>query len=201
MYHPFMGQGTVLAVLAFCFAGCKSQPTGVATPAPSGTHASVAPSEVTSTGAHITTSQIRVRPVSAGYGGVGPATPAPYPDLWIVLFVEIESSVTLRGVDVAEIELLDAGGNVVARAKPPWNLRRDLSDTARREIDLAEHGTAPFDGEVEFGRPLRLRIHAPLDTRAASLKSSPVRFRARIRAASNPGAAVEGPLHGPWPTG
>jgi hypothetical protein len=144
---------------------------------------------------------MRVRLVSAGYGGVGPATPAPYPDLWIVLFVEIESSVKLRGVEVVEVELLDAGGNVVALAKPPWNLRRDLSDTARREMDFAEYGTAPFDGECEPGRPLRLRIHAPLDTRAASLKSAPMRFRARIRAASDPGAAVEGPLQGPWPTG
>lgn len=191
--------GTVL--LAFCAAGYKSQRSGAVTPAPSGTQVGVAQTDIASTRAQMTTSQLRVRPFSAGYGGVGPATPAPYPDLWIVLFVDLESSANLRGVEVAEVALLDAGGNAVAWAKPPWNVRRDLGEAARGEMDFAEQGTVPFHGEAEPGRPLRLRIHAPLDTRAASLKSKPVRFRVWIRAASDPGAAVEGRLQEPWCTG
>lgn len=148
--------------------------------------------------------KLRVRPFAAGYGGVGPATPAPYPDRWIVLLVDIEATGALTGVEVKELELVDQAGKVVARAKPPWSLRRDtkaVSDDARRRGDFSEFGTSPFHGAAEPGRDLRLRVHAPLDTRSESLKPQPVRYRALIVASGDPGAWVEGPLEGPWPTG
>jgi hypothetical protein len=135
---------------------------------------------------------------------VGPATPAPYPDTWVVLLIDIETTGALTGVEVKELELVDQAGKVVARAGPPWSLRRDgktVRDDARRKGDFSEVGTDPFNGEVEPGRDLRLRVHAPLDVRSESLKSQPVRFRALIRGSGDPGIWVEGTLQGPWPTG
>ena len=155
-------------------------------------------------GSSLIPSKLRVRPLAAGYGGVGPATPAPYPDTWVVLLVDIETTGALTGVEVKELELVDEAGIVVARAGPPWSLRRDLktiTDVARRSGDFSEVGTSPFNGEAEPGRDLRLRVHAPLDTRSESRRSQPVRFRALILASGDPGIRVEGPLQGPWPTG
>jgi len=149
------------------------------------------------------TGQLVVRPVSAGFGGVGPYIPPPQPDLFVVLFVEVEAAAPRTGVEVTSIELLDADGKVIARAKPPFELRRDtVSDPAARKADYAEYGTVPFDGTIEPTRPLRLRVHAVLDARTEALpKPWPVRYRAALRAAGDSVTSIEGPLQGPWPTG
>lgn len=149
-------------------------------------------------------SALRVQPLSAGYGGVGPATPAPHPDTWVVLFLDVESDGGLSRVAVEAVELLASDGKVVARAVPPWSLRRDqgsVGDEARKRGDFSEQDTVPFDGNTTRGSKLRLRVHAPLDTRSDSLTPQPARFRARLVAAGDPGVWVEGPLLGPWPTG
>ncbi len=148
----------------------------------------------------MTSDVLQVRHVAAGYGGIGPATPAPNPDLYLVLFIDIQSSARLGGIELADIQLLDAAGNAVARAQLPSTLRRDLGEMPRGAADLADHGSASFDGACEPGRPLRLRFDARVDTRAESLKALPARYRARVRALNSPGATVEGPLHR-WASG
>jgi hypothetical protein len=149
----------------------------------------------------VKSTRLRARCIGAGYGGVGPQSFAPQPDLWIVLLIGIEASEERSGLAFGQLELLDAAGNVVARATPPFSLRRDTTDDeARRKLDFAEHGTIPFDGELVPDRELRLRVHAPLDTRSESLEHVAVRFRVRFFAAHDPGSWLEGPLDGPGPT-
>ena len=84
---------------------------------------------------------------------------------------------------LAEIELVDLAGKVVARAVPPWSLGRDSDSTrgARQRWDHSDTGTIPFDGVVQPGQDLRLYVRAPLDARLQSLMTArPVRFRARL---------------------
>ena len=149
-------------------------------------------------------SKLAATSLAGGFGGVGPATPPPYPDVWIVVFLELDATAPLAGVEVEQIELRDAEGTVAAHAKAPWSLRSDarsVPDDARRRGDFSEVGTSPFDGRVAPGRAVRLRVHAPLDTRSDAMKSPPVRFRAKVVASGDPGVWVDGPLQGPWPTG
>jgi len=167
--------------------------------------AAVAPSTPSQTAASaMTVSKLRPKPVAAGYGGVGPATPAPYPDVWIVLLVDLETTTALREVTLKELQLVDDAGKVVARAAAPWSLRRDLktvTDGARKNGDFSDVGTIPFDGVAEPGRDLRLRVHAPLDTRSDSMGRPATRFRAFLVAPGDRGVWLEGPLQGPWATG
>ncbi|HMR05735.1 MAG TPA: hypothetical protein PKA88_08150 [Polyangiaceae bacterium] len=145
------------------------------------------------------------RALVAGYGGVGPATPAPLPNLWVVLLIDVEATAQLLGVKLADLELLDKAGKVVARGKlSAKSLRRDdktLPDEARRKGDFSQLGTMPFNGVIVPGRSVRLHVRAPLDTRSEALGTQPVRFRIRILAKSDAGIRVEGPLQPPWPTG
>jgi hypothetical protein len=145
---------------------------------------------------------LTVRAVAAGYGGVGPATPPPHPDTWVIAFLDLEATTSLIDVQIQELELLDAAGNVVARARPPWSLRRDTTaDDGRRERgDFSEAGTLVFDGQLRPGSRVRLRVHAPLDQRSP-LRPPPARFRARLGATDAPAIWVEGPVQGPWATG
>jgi hypothetical protein len=145
---------------------------------------------------------IRLRPVAAGYGGVGPQSRPPSPDLWTVVFLEVESSARLVSVEVVELVLLDAAGSVVARTTSPRDVRRDTgADASARRFDYGDNGTVPFDGLVDAAVATRLRVHAALDTRAESLPGKPVRFRAVLRADGVTKVAVEGAVDGPWPTG
>ena len=203
VYRPSMSRGPAgIALLLPSLLGCEpraasSDPVAHSGGSPSGAAGVANPS------ASPTISHMVLRPVSAGFGGVGPYMPPPQPDLWVVLFVDLEAAAPLSGVEVTEVELLDAEGKVIARGKPPWSLRRDTTtDATARRQDFAEHGSVPYDGTVQPGTPLRLRVRALLDTRTEALpKPGPVRYRARLRAADDPGMSVEGPVHGPWATG
>lgn len=152
----------------------------------------------------MSSSRLRGRLVAAGYGGVGPATPAPHPDLFVALVVDVDATAPLTGVDVGALELVDATGGVVARATSARALRRDskaVTDDARRKGDFSELGTTAFDGRADPERALRILIRAPLDVRAESLRPEPARLRLRLVAPGDPGVAIEGPVVGPWPTG
>jgi hypothetical protein len=197
-----MSRAAVVSALALSLVGCEPRRGPDLGPYASGAAPSTAPPASASTGAPVTASKLRGQALAAGYGGVGPATPAPHPNVWVVLFVELTATAKLAGIAVASLELLDAEGRVVARATPPWSLRQDTTpDAAARKRDFSEQGTTPFDGEAGTGDALRLRIHAPLDTRAEKLKPAPVRYRLSIHADGESPASVEGPLEGPWPTG
>lgn len=148
-------------------------------------------------------SKLRALPFAANFGGVGPATPAPHTDAWVIVLVDVASSARLSGVEIKEIELLDHSGKVVARAVPPWSVRRDLDGTRgkRKAWDTSDTGTAPFDGETQPGQDLRLYVNAPLDARLQALTSAvPVRFRARLVASGDPGIQIEGSVGGGWAT-
>ena len=148
-------------------------------------------------------SKLRALPFAAGFGGVGPVTPPPSADAWVIVLVDVASRERLSGVEIKEIELVDHAGKVVARAVPPWSLGRDSDATrdGRQRWDYSDAGTAPFDGEKQPGQDLRLYVRAPLDARLQLLMSAqPVRFRARLLAAGDAGIWVEGPIGGGWPT-
>lgn len=158
---------------------------------------------LSSTPSTMTPSKLRAQPFVANFGGVGPATPPPSPDAWVILLVDVASSAPLSGLEIREIELIDQTEKVVARGLPPWSLRCDSEATrrTRQRWDYTDSGTVPFDGEVQPGQDLRLHVHAPLDTRLQSLGTAgPVRFRARLLASDDPGVWVEGALQGSWPT-
>ena len=196
-----MARGPVLVALTLSLLPA-CEPRGASSDAGSAPIASATGTPASASGTPMT-SQLVVRPVSAGFGGVGPYIPPPQPDLFVVLFVEVEAAAPRTGVEVTSIELLDADGKVIARARPPFDLRRDtVADPAARKADYAEYGTVPFDGTAEPGRATRLRVHAVLDARTEALpKPWPVRYRAELRAAGGSVSSVEGPLQGPWPTG
>jgi hypothetical protein len=189
-----------IGALALLLLGCAPRSPGSDAPLSSVT---APPSVPVSTGAPMIPSQLHARLFSAGFGGVGPATPAPAPDAWVSLIVDIDSSGALSGVEIVEIELVDVAGKVVARAVPPWLSRRDpgtLTDAGQR-ADRSDAGTLPFDGNARPGEGLRLHVRAPLDTRLDSLaRRSPARFRARLLAHGDPGIPLEGPVDAPWAT-
>jgi hypothetical protein len=192
-YGSPMVRRAFVVVLALAGFACNRRHVDSDTPPSSST------AGATSSGSSaMSSSRLHVRPISAGYGGVGPATPPPYPDTWVVLFVGVETTAKVTGVFVKQLEIVDATGAVVARGIAPFSLRRE---GARQRGDFSEQGTTPFDGLAEPGRDLRLRIGAPLDTRAERLVPRPVRVRALIQASSDPGIWVDAPLQGPWPAG
>ena len=139
----------------------------------------------------------------ANFGGVGPVTPPPSPDAWVIVLVDVASSERLSGLEIKEIELVDQAGTVVARAVPPWSLRRDSDATrdGRQRWDYSDTGTIPFDGEKQPSQDVRLLVHAPLDARLQSLTSARVgRFRALLIASGDAGVWVEGAACGGWAT-
>lgn len=142
---------------------------------------------------------------AAGFGGVGPATPPPLPNTWAAVLVDVTPNQDLSGLELTGIELMNAAGEVVARAAPgpSDSLRRDADATLRSRTrwDVTDGGTIPFDGKAQAGKPLRLHARATLDTRLEVLyRAQPTRFRARVRAAGTPPVPVEGPLQGAWST-
>ena len=151
--------------------------------------AAAPPSPVSSMNANT----LRATPVQAGYGGVGPYIPAPRPDQWVILLVDVETDAPLTGVEVSEVQLLDAAGRVVARAVPPFSLRR-ASVRDGGPTDLSEAGTTEFDGRAQPGGVVRVRLHAPLDTRGESFAAPVVSFKARVRAAGHDDVWIAGPI-------
>lgn len=194
------GSAVVTLLLA-----CEPTPAPTATPsAPASPPVAVASASGSPTKATMSSKLKIMPPIAAGYGGMGPATPAPHPNVWFVVILDINVTAPLTGIEVEQIELLGPQSEIVARAAPPLSVLRDdrtVSDEARRRGDLSDRGTTPFDGAATPARDLRLRVHAPLDVRADSLQPRPVRFRIRLRATDDPGATIEGTLRGPWPTG
>jgi hypothetical protein len=192
-YRSPMNRCAVVALLALSGAACDRRHADSAAPL-----ASTAPS----TRPAISSSHLHLHPIAAGYGGAGPATPPPYPDVWVVLIVGVDAGAKLTGIAVERLELVDAAGKVVARGTSPFSLRLDgTPDGGKSSGDFSEQGTTPFDGLAEPGRDLRLRIGAPLDPRAERLKPPPARVRALVKASNEVGTWVEAPLQGPWPTG
>ncbi|MEZ4445366.1 MAG: hypothetical protein R3B72_40205 [Polyangiaceae bacterium] len=112
--------------------------------------------------------------VTAGYGGVGPQGPPGVPDAHIALVLDLRPEAEAA---VDAIELVEAAGEVVARALPPLRHRVERSG-GRRQLHVA----------------------APLDAGLASLFGrQPIRYRARVRAGEEVGM-VGGPLDPPCAT-
>lgn len=141
----------------------------------------------------------------ASWGGVGPAAVSG-PDAWLVLVLDVEADAQRTGVEVKDVELLDAATTVVARATPPYDIRRDAASDAERRRDLSRDRTTPFDGTLTSAQSVRLYVHAKLDASlAAAMRAAPTRFRARVAAAGGPAyqpslTIVEGTLEPPWAT-
>jgi hypothetical protein len=100
---------------------------------------------------------------------------------------------------LAHVSVVDEQGESIARGDRELDLRETGEDRAGQ--DLSTYGTEAFDGRVEPGGRVRLRVHARLpDGFAESAQALPVSYRATLRHATGETIVVEGPLPGPWPT-
>lgn len=100
-----------------------------------------------------------MRLVGCGFGGVGPVLPPGVPNAWVIALVEVDGP-----VEITSITLLDPDDRPFARAVAPFDVR--LVPKPRPAWDYSEAGTVPYDRSAKPGKPLLLRVHATLDTRA-----------------------------------
>jgi hypothetical protein len=141
--------------------------------------------------------------LSSGFGGVGPVAIPGSPDAWVTVFLEIQVSEPLTGVQIESVALLDANGGVVAHAVAPGSAARDDLDrpAGRSAWDLSDTATGPFDGNMAVGTAVRLRLKAALDVSLEGLvRAGAVRTRADVTADGHPRVSVEGPLQTAWCT-
>ena len=144
--------------------------------------------------------EVALTSVICSWGGTGPAPAADTPDVvdaWYVLLVDAAAAGTVDGIALDLFELRNAAGTVVARGKPPAEIRVTPPD--RSALDLSAYDTEPFHGTLTASSNLRLWIHGALDTRLAAI-GSPTGFRAELTAADGTRYVVEGSVSSPWPT-
>src|SRR5262245_43626011 len=104
----------LLVSVAFMSSGFACEPRraapDVALPSSTASPSTAGPSSPGAPSSSAAASELRVRPIAGGYGGVGPATPAPHPDTWVVLWLEVEARAKRSDVSIKEVELVDAAG-------------------------------------------------------------------------------------------
>ncbi len=131
-----------------------------------------------------------MRLVGCGFGGVGPVLPPGVPNAWVIALVEIDGA-----AEIASITLVDADDRPFARAVAPFDVR--VVQKPRSAWDFSEDGTVPYDGTVTPGKPLLLRVHATLDSRAEVVYAKSSRGARAVVEAS--GSSVSG-VASPWAT-